>query len=519
MVARRTHGLPVGPRSAFDRTFALVAGSFGGRVLGIVSALGNAALWPRGNAQRPPGRRLWLFVLLAQICIGLAAAAAPSMTTFALLGLGVVLPSMYASPVATYALILLSVPSYELTFLRLGALDLKLFHITTMMALAVWLVRGLARQSLAAAVRAWDLPLVLITVWALTTLFWSPVPQRSVFVCAKMAGAILTYFVLIWQVQGVETFKRIIAVWVILCFVWSLVGLYSIVFHGVPKAAEVELLEGAVTHLGKTVRVSTLFGKPNDYAFLLSIGIVLAIAYLRLTSSRWQQAATLIAIVPMMIVMVGTFSRKSWIGLGMSLALIAVKDRRVRRATVFMLLMAAVALGMMSTTHYVAALRNRVLSLTLGAELGISERTEAWQAGMQLFWESPLAGKGAGAFQLLGPAYGSTLPIPHSLYVSTLVEYGMVGMALLVSLLLTYTLGLWRALRQPGDPRTRFLAFIFLAILVSVAFQAAFKTLAFTNPIFIAFIALLGAHLRMSLLEGAGHPSETPSPVTTSPVS
>lgn len=487
--------------------------------MGIASALGDAALWPRGNARRPPGRRLWLFVLLAQICIGLAAAAAPSMTTFALLGLGIVLPFMYASPVATYALILLSVPSYELTFLSLGALDLKLFHITTMMALAVWLARGLVRRTLMADIRSWDLPLVLVNLWALTTLFWTPVPQRSVFVCAKMAGAILTYLLLTWQVRDEETFRRVIAVWLILCFVWSLAGTYNIVFHGVPTAAGVQLLEGAVTHLGKTIRVSTFFGKPNDYAFLLSIGIVLAVAYLRLTSSRWQRAATLIAIVPMLVVVVGTFSRKSWIGLGMSLALIAARDRQVRRATVFGLMMAAIAIGMMSTTHYVAALRNRVLSLALGAELGISERTEAWQAGMQLFWESPLVGKGAGTFQVLGPIHGSTLPIPHSLYVLTLVEYGVFGMALVLWLLLTYALGLGRALWEAGDPRTKFLAFAFMAILASVVFQAAFKTLAFTNPIFIAFIALLGAFLRVSLPGEEGGPAVTPDPLTASPVS
>jgi O-antigen ligase len=87
-------------------------------------------------------------------------------------------------------------------------------------------------------------------------------------------------------------------------------------------------------------------------------------------------------------------------------------------------------------------------------DAGNNGRLEHWKLGLEAFERAPLAGHGAGTYQLLwarDQPYHFPVIDAHSLYVEVLAELGVVGLALLGGALLALLVGAWR--RLPRNPK------------------------------------------------------------------
>lgn len=442
----------------------------------------------------------WVVLFLTQLSMGFLAFISPWLALALIVGLAMFLPIVYLSPVFVYLLILLSIPSYDLTFFTLGSFDLKLLHIFTLVGLGAWFIQCLKKGKIEFDLRLSDVPIFLIIGWAITTTYWTPVVGRSLFASIKIVGAFLTYFCMVFLIKDKEAVKRVLFIWVLVSFIWSIIGTYTLFFYSIPASANVKIVEEGVSHLGKTVRVAALFGKPNDYAFFLSIGILIAIAYLRSTASSLGKAFTIGTIIMMMLVLIGTFSRKSWLGYIGSIALMGLRNPRIVIGMAILLLISIAVLlsSDLSSGAYSDVLLNRVMSFFLEPEEGMAERTITWTIAVELFLKSPIVGNGTGAFMNMAPALGSPLPISHNFYLLILAEYGLIGLGLFLLFLCPYVFGLLRVLLRKGeDSQMKYSALALFAALTSVLFQAAFKTISYTNPIFLAFFALITTFLRV----------------------
>ena len=97
-------------------------------------------------------------------------------------------------------------------------------------------------------------------------------------------------------------------------------------------------------------------------------------------------------------------------------------------AVVGLILVAVVASGVDPVPYVVA----RAEAFTAPAnDATASWRQMQWQAQLEVWRQSPIAGQGFGGYWSAGEQYGATDVSPHSLYVQTLVKLGIVGLALM----------------------------------------------------------------------------------------
>jgi O-antigen ligase len=93
-------------------------------------------------------------------------------------------------------------------------------------------------------------------------------------------------------------------------------------------------------------------------------------------------------------------------------------------------------------------------------------RLELWRAALREYRTAPLVGSGAGTFQIWWYEHRPTseqVVDAHSLYLETMAELGLVGLAALVTMLGAPLVGAWRTRRRPLVP---FAAAAFLAWVV-----------------------------------------------------
>jgi O-antigen ligase len=186
-------------------------------------------------------------------------------------------------------------------------------------------------------------------------------------------------------------------------------------------------------------------GYANALGILAAIGILLAAGLAGTVQRPLVRAVLAAAVVPLVWALVLTDSRGSAVALvaGFAVALALTSRKRLLLAGAGALVLAAVVLA---ATQPGA---NRLLG---------GDRPDYWRVAVQQFEERPLAGSGAGAFHgywLEHRPDPSTLDTPdvldaHSLYLETLAELGIVGLALVVTALgIPVVVGL-RARRDPA---------------------------------------------------------------------
>jgi O-antigen ligase len=109
--------------------------------------------------------------------------------------------------------------------------------------------------------------------------------------------------------------------------------------------------------------------------------------------------------------------------------------------------------------------------------------------------------------------------MPHNFYVYLLAELGLIGVSLFVILAVHIAWTLWMKVVRVTDPYTNFLATLLLGSWMSILFQAAFKTIGLTEPLFWGFIAMSASFVHLTAAEGGaalprkpeeGEPEEAP---------
>ncbi len=440
----------------------------------------------------------WGTLLALQLLVTFLLLVSPVLAVGFVLAVTVASPIVYLSPSLAYIAILASIPSQYAYIGTRGVADFKLIHLMTMVGFLAWLVHSVRSKKIGVDFRALDIPVILIMLWSLTTMFWATDLGRTLFANIKVITVFITYFVMIFLVKDKAAFKRILLGWLVVSLLWSAIGAYTLFFESIPAAQELELPEGAVPQLGKTVRVSAVYQNPNELAFFLTLSIVLAILNYRVTSRRAWRVVAIITILAGSIVLIGTFSRKSWLGVLLSLSILSLRDRRIIVGLVVIGVLSVIFIILSAGTGFFAqALYNRLTSFFLEPEVAMAERARVWAIALDIFSRSPILGNGAGSFYAIAPALGAELLIPHSIYLLILVEYGLVGLGLFLLYVSTCVYGLIAIMRKNDDAQVRYMALGLLAILASVLFQGLFKTFSFTNYNFLSYFALLFIFLRI----------------------
>jgi O-antigen ligase len=261
---------------------------------------------------------------------------------------------------------------------------------------------------------------------------------------------------------------------------------------------------GAVGGTQEVFRPNALTGDPNHLGIELVIPLlVLTPLYLRLEQGHRFRNPLAALLVFLLVVELATLSRSALLGLGCGALVLALPYRRHLRRPAFLVPLGAVALLVGAVVlarldFFVTVLRARTNTSSAAA----SPHFEVYSFIPDVLSTNPFLGLGLNNFAVYyefvtgKPDFG-----PHSFYVATLVETGLVGAALFGAFVvwLFRRLGaarrLGRALTAAGDPlaaRVRPLAWGMTAALLATLVANLFY-LTMTFYYFYVFAALVVA--------------------------
>lgn len=125
-------------------------------------------------------------------------------------------------------------------------------------------------------------------------------------------------------------------------------------------------------------------------------------------------------------------------------------------------------------------------------EASAAGRVEVWEHARTLFLQSPIFGIGLNGF--MTARAGETLTDPHNYYLKVAAEQGVVGVALLLGMLLSFLASAWRLQRDAHSPFARGLGYggvgMMVAVLATNAFGDRFSQLALGSTLFLMMAAI-----------------------------
>ena len=244
-------------------------------------------------------------------------------------------------------------------------------------------------------------------------------------------------------------------------------------------------------------RPNALTGDPNHLGIELVIPLlVLTPLYLRLERGNRLKLPLALVLAFLLVVELATLSRSGLLGLGAGLLVLVVPYRHKLLTPELLLPLSAVAAGIgvvlaARWDFFLQVLRSRV---DTSAE-GTSTHLDVYAFIPDVLSSNPFFGLGLNNFSVYYEfVTGRTNFGPHSFYVATLVETGLVGTALFAAFLVYVfrRLGRLRAIgRALASPRIRPLAWGMTAALVgTIASNAFYLTMSFYYFFAFAMLAL-----------------------------
>jgi O-antigen ligase len=193
-----------------------------------------------------------------------------------------------------------------------------------------------------------------------------------------------------------------------------------------------------------------IFGNPNDLAYHLVVGVAMALGAREATRSRWLRIAYVAILVPLGVALLLTKSRGGMLAGGAVLLLWTL--RSVRRAPA--LVGVAIALGCVIFLSPNNPWKERAESSVVhGVDLSAQGRIDAWRTGLEIAYQRPWTGVGAGAFVVAWPDFApgdaGEARTEHNTFIQLVGELGIPGLLLFLVAFGAGVLGLSRAATVP----------------------------------------------------------------------
>jgi O-antigen ligase len=250
-------------------------------------------------------------------------------------------------------------------------------------------------------------------------------------------------------------------------------------------------------------RVNALTGDPNHLGIEVAAGILLLLPiYLRLEKGHRLRVPLALLLLFLVVVDLATLSRSGLLGLACGFVVVAIPYRRMLLKPQFL-----VPLGVLLAVLAVIVARRadffeQVLSSRLSTEgRGADTHLIVYSFIPDVLSQNPLFGLGLNTFSVYYEFQtGKTNFGPHSFYVASFVEYGLVGTLVFAAFLVylfrraSLTRRIGRALAAAGDPlaaRVRPLGWGLTAAIVSTMVSNVFYlTMSFYYFYVLALLAI-----------------------------
>jgi O-antigen ligase len=224
-------------------------------------------------------------------------------------------------------------------------------------------------------------------------------------------------------------------VFVVSAFLISLVGIYDIATH-----------LHAYLHFGRRV---------NLFQFYMSAGGILMIAALMISSLVFHlqtpkklKIIAAIFLIPILVSLLFTFTRGSWLGLLAGAALISFS--RLKKIFIVLILL-VILIIVLAPPEF----KDRIFSIVNPSHPANVERVQMWKTGWKIFLDYPVFGIGdigiEESYLKYGPPGASPAGHLHNNYVTWLVKLGIVGLIIVLIMFIKIFAFEWKTAQKYKD--------------------------------------------------------------------
>jgi O-antigen ligase len=309
------------------------------------------------------------------------------------------------------------------------------------------------------------------SVWAFASFAWTTDIADTRFKLASLAIALVYLIVLATLIESVRDLRTVLFV---LVSASTLTGAFGLATYAFGISSQ---LQGGRPNGGA--------GDPNFFALYQLIALPATLALAVSTGKRWLRIVLAVAALIIIASIFVSESRGGLLALAVVTLLVILLPARAmfhsRRQKVTLLLVLLVT-GAFALGATGAPVVGRLESVQTSDPTG-SGRLDLWKAGWTSIKDRPVLGLGYGSFSAAVPELLHETPDidfrhlelrpdrasgAHSVYVGTLAELGIPGLALLICLLLSTLRQLVRTARKAREAGAIFVARVANAILLSL---------------------------------------------------
>lgn len=407
---------------------------------------------------------------MVEICLAAVGALFPiKLILIIFIGLPLVF-YLLSKPLHAYLLIILLLPFWEITLRGIGdiegQIDIRYTEIAAAIAILSWLFNGLITKKLCFEKNILNLPIAILIGWMTLSLIWAVSIYLGIRELLLILYGVIVFLLTINIVKDEKTLNITIKTWIIACFLCALSGMVELIMATLPVLTNLSL--GHTIRWG-TIRVSGLKENPHRLGFLLNVGLMIIVPQLISSKSKKYGLFLFFCMLIMLVVIINTMSRSTWIGCFIGIACCSFYSKRLAKIFLVSGLVALVLFVVLApdALQYAVVERSRGVVNPMQTA-SIASRENVWNAGMRMFKERPITGVGVGSFSALAKPYGSTyLEAPHDIYLFFLSEFGLIGLSIFITLIFTVTTSIIRGLKCVSNNTNKFVLFgLFIALII-----------------------------------------------------
>lgn len=274
----------------------------------------------------------------------------------------------------------------------------------------------------------------------------SPVRVAAIKGLLKLTLYLLTFTVMARVLRVAKLRSYLIGIYLHTALIVSIYAIRQWIFGAEPLAT----WSDPDSELGNFTRVYSYLGNPNLLASYLLPAIAYSISAIFAWRGKLPKALAGVMAIVNTLALIFTFSRGGWIGLLLSLLVLALMLgywlNLYRKKWVLPAVLGGLAGFILISVILVPPVRNRVISMFAGrGDSSNNFRINVWTSVVQMIAKRPVLGIGPGndAFNLVYPVYsrtGFTALSAYSIWLEVCVETGFIGFASFLWLLtVTFT--------------------------------------------------------------------------------
>lgn len=379
-------------------------------------------------------------------------------------------------------------------------------------ALSAWLVvlvvvdlgrQAAANERLRAPPLAWvAVAFLLVTLVAVGQ---APDVPGAAATFLGTVGAIALYLLIATRLRDWDRLRPVLAAVLVVGFAVSVHSIWQYLTGDLTEVGSFLTSEGELEE-----RIASVFSHPNQLGGFLAVVVAAAFGLTRVFESRAAQSGSLVVGITALVALSFTLSRGALIAV---LALVLVYAG-LRRAWP---IVAVILAGLVFFAPSVLEDRLSGIGDADGPE--VATRLDLWEAGLETFAANPLTGVGLDGYgaayvelERTGETYlglGSPFAVPetaHNLYINTLAEQGLLGLAGLLALLAGIAV-LCVSMARSGSQRTRAAGVMLAGVLVVVLVHNMFDLTLFDPKTSVLVWTLIGVGAAMARLPEKGDPT------------